>query len=230
MQALLAVVQAGILATLFGLVILAAMASAQRRRNEFALLRGRGSSLVTLGGRVLLESALAVSIAIAAGYVIGRQVPGRPGDTEWLVLVFGAAAMLAGPVLAVAGHRKLSFAVARADLQRPRVTMRRITAELTLVVLAVFGALLLRRRGLGAEVDPYLVVVPVLAAAAAAVVALRLFPYPLRLLAGAASASPWSGAVPGLRTCWPGRPGHGRTARRTRGRGQCRRVQRRRRG
>src|SRR4030095_9765829 len=74
-QALLAVVQAGILATLFGLVILAAMASAQRRRNEFALLRARGSSLATLGGRVLFESGLAVWLAIAAGYLIGRQVP-----------------------------------------------------------------------------------------------------------------------------------------------------------
>ncbi len=145
---------------------------------------------------MLLESALAVSVAIATGYLIGRQVPGRPGDTEWMVLVFGAAAMLAGPVLAVAGHRQVSFAAARADLQRPRVTTRRITAELTLVALAVFGALLLRRRGLGAEVDPYLVVVPVLAAAAAAVVALRLFPYPLRLLAGAAARA--RGAVPFL--------------------------------
>ncbi len=195
-QALLAVVQAGILATLFGLVILAAMAASQRRHNEFALLRARGSSLTTLGGRVLLESALAVSVAIVAGYLIGRQVPGRPGDAEWVVLVFGAAAVLAAPALAVAGHRRVSFAAARVDLQRPRVSMRRITAELTLVVLAVLGALLLRRRGLGAEVDPYLVVVPVLAAAAAAVVALRLFPYPLRLLAGAAARA--RGAVPFL--------------------------------
>jgi putative ABC transport system permease protein len=195
-QALLAVVQAGILATLFGLVILAAMASAQRRRNEFALLRARGSSLATLGGRVLLESTLAVSVAIAVGYLVGWRVPGRPGDTEWIVLVFGGAALLAGPVLAAAGHRRVSFAATRVDLQRPRVSGRRITAELTLVVLAAFGALLLRRRGLGAEVDPYLVVVPVLAAAAAAVVALRLFPYPLRVLASLAARA--RGAVPFL--------------------------------
>ena len=145
---------------------------------------------------MLLESAFAVSVAIVAGYLIGRQVPGRPGNAEWVVLVFGAAAVLAAPALAVAGHRRVSFGAARVDLQRPRVSMRRITAELTLVALAVLGALLLRRRGLGAEVDPYLVVVPVLAAAAAAVVALRLFPYPLRLLAGAAARA--RGAVPFL--------------------------------
>jgi putative ABC transport system permease protein len=202
-QALLAVVQAGIIATLFGLVVLAAIASTQRRRGEFALLRARGASLATVGARVLLESALTVTLAIVIGYVIGRQVPGRTGSTEWLVLVFGVAAMLAGPVLVVSGHRQVSFASARSDLEHPRVSSRRLTAEITLVALAGIGALLLRRRGLGAEVDAYLVLVPVLVAAAAAVVTLRLFPYPLRLFAKAAARA--RGAVPFLGLARAGR-------------------------
>ena len=202
-QALLAVVQAGIVATLFGLVVLAAIAWTQRRRGEFALLRARGASLPTLGGRVLLESALTVAVAIAIGYAVGRQVPGRPGSTEWVVLVFGAAAMLAGPVLAVSGHRRVSFASARSDLDRPRISGRRLTGEITLVALAGIGALLLHRRGLGADVDVYLVLVPVLVAAAAAVVTLRLFPYPLRLVAKAAARA--RGAVPFLGLARAGR-------------------------
>jgi putative ABC transport system permease protein len=204
-RAVLAVVQAGIVATLFGLVLLAAAASVQRRRTELALLRARGASLIRLGLRVLLESGLAVAVAVVAGFLIGRQVPGRPGSTDWILLVFAAAAMLAAPVLAVLAHRRFAPGPPRADLSRPRITARRITAEVTLVGLAAAGAYLVRRRGLalGTEVDVYLALVPVLLAAAAALVTLRAFPYPLRLFAAVAARA--RGAVPFLGLARAGR-------------------------
>jgi putative ABC transport system permease protein len=76
-------------------------------------------------------------------------------------------------------------------------------AELAVVVLAVLATMLLRRRGLGTEVDLYLVLVPVLVGVAAAVVTLRVFPYPLRLLAALASRA--RGAVPFLGLARAGR-------------------------
>jgi putative ABC transport system permease protein len=78
-----------------------------------------------------------------------------------------------------------------------------LVAELTLVAVAVMGALLLRRRGLGTQVDVYLVALPVLVAAAAAVMALRVLPYPLRLVAAVASRG--RGAVPFLGLARAGR-------------------------
>lgn len=206
--ALLAVVQAGIGVTLFGLVVLAALAMTGRRHGELALLRSRGASLPRIGGRLLVESAPVVVIAVALGYGLSRYVPGRPGGATWLAVAFAVAAMLVAPVIAMVGlgwaeRRRgsggglLAATGSRADLSRPRVSPRRITAELTLVTVAVLGVFLLRRRGLsagfqsdapaGSEVDPYLVVLPVLLAGAAAVLALRLLPYPLRLLAAAAA-------------------------------------------
>ena len=202
-QALLAVVQTGVAATLFGLVVLAALAAMQRRHNEFALLRSRGGSLLRLGGRVFVECLPVVLLAVVLGQTLGRFVPGRPGAAEWLTWLFAGAALLIGPVLVMAGHRRASVTADRTDLATVRATPRRLMAELTVVVLAVLATMLLRRRGLGTEVDLYLVLVPVLVGVAAAVVTLRVFPYPLRLLAALASRA--RGAVPFLGLARAGR-------------------------
>ena len=66
------------------------------------------------------------------------------------------------------------------------------------MIAALGGAYLLRRRGLSPEggFDPYLAAVPVLVGLAAAIVALRLYPLPLRALAWA--AAPRRDLVPAL--------------------------------
>jgi putative ABC transport system permease protein len=197
-RALLAVVQAGLVVTLFGLVVLAALAAATRRQAELALLRSRGASLARLGGRLLLESGPIVTLAVIAGYLLGSHVPGRSDGSAWVAVPFGVAAALTAPVLAILAHRRVSVSGARGDLARPAVSPRRVTAELTLVVIAVIGVLLLRRRGLGTGVDLYLVVLPALIAAAAAVIALRLLPFPLRLLSGLAARARGAVAFLGL--------------------------------
>ncbi|GAA4714319.1 ABC transporter permease [Phytohabitans rumicis] len=207
-QALLAVVQAGLVATLLGLIALAAALAVERRREEFALLRARGSAITAIAGRSLAESLVVLPAATLAGWAIGTYAPGRPADTVWLVVTAGAAATLAVPVLAAATQRRLAFTARRQDLVRHRPSRRRLTAELFFLVVAGLGAYLLRRRGLSTDagVDPYLASVPVLLAVGAAIVALRLFPWPLRQVSRLASRARGAVAFLGLARAGRGAP------------------------
>ncbi|WP_149100726.1 FtsX-like permease family protein [Actinoplanes teichomyceticus] len=182
-RALLAVVQAGILATAAGLILLAARLMTDRRRTEFALLRARGGAVRTVAGRTLRETLIAVPAAVAAGWLAGVLVPGRPDEVEpLLVAAVALLAVLAAPVCAALAARRPAFSGHRLDASALRPSARRLTAEAFLVVLAAGAIYLLRRRGLdaGAGVDPYLIGAPVLLALAASVVALRVVPFPLR--------------------------------------------------
>lgn len=207
-RALLAVVQAGLLATLLGLIALAASLAVERRRAEFALLRARGGAVLTIGGRALAEAMVVVPAATLAGWLVGRMVPGRPGALEWLTLAVGVIATLAVPVLAAAGQRRLTFVTRRHDLTRHRPSLRRVTAEAFVLVVAVLGAYLLRQRGLTAErgVDPFMSAVPVLLATGAALVALRIFPWPLRQLGRLAARARGAVAFIGLARAGRGGP------------------------
>ncbi|MEJ3743018.1 FtsX-like permease family protein [Actinomycetes bacterium KLBMP 9797] len=206
-QALLAIVQAGLLATLLGLVVLAASLAVERRRSEFALLRARGAAIASIGGRTLAESLVVVPAAVLVGWLAGRLAPGRPSDLEWLTVAVALLATLAVPVLAAVSQRQLTFVARRRDLVQHRPTPRRLIAELFVLVVAGLGAYLLRRRGLapGDGVDPYLSAVPVLLAAAAAMLALRVFPWPLRQVGRLAARS--RGAVAFLGLARAGRAG-----------------------
>jgi putative ABC transport system permease protein len=183
-RALLAVIQAGLLATMAGLILLAARLGADRRRAEYALIRARGGSVTAIAGRALSETLLVVLPATAVGWLAGAFLADRPDPVE-PVLVTGVAllAALAPAVHAAAGARHPDFTGHRRDLVAGRPSPRRITAELFVVALAAGGTFLVRGRGLdpgAAGVDPYLVIVPVLLALAASLVALRLVPFPLR--------------------------------------------------
>jgi putative ABC transport system permease protein len=207
-RALLAVVQAGLVSTLLGLVLLAARLAVERRRDEFALLRARGGAVLAIGGRTLGESAVVLPAAVLAGWGVGSLAPGRPPGTGWLLAVVGALTVLAVPVLAMAGQRRLSFSTRRRDLVGSRPSARRLTAELSVLGVAVLGVVLLRRRGLPADggVDPYLVCVPVLLAAAAALLALRVVPWPLRQAGRVAARARGTVAFVGLARAGRGAP------------------------
>ncbi|MFI1996004.1 FtsX-like permease family protein [Actinoplanes sp. NPDC020271] len=182
-QALLAVVQFGILATAAGLMLLAARLMTDRRRPEFALIRARGGSVGAVAGRTLLEVLTVVPIAVAIGWLGGFLVPGRADGVEpLLVAVVALLALLAAPASAALVARHPSFSGHRSDVAALRPSARRLTAEGFLVLLAAGGIYLVRLRGLdaGAGVDPYLIGAPVLLALAASVVALRVVPFPLR--------------------------------------------------
>nr|WP_030503023.1 FtsX-like permease family protein [Micromonospora purpureochromogenes] len=182
-RTLLAVIAAGLLATLAGLTLLAARLAARRRRAEFHLIRARGGSTGDVLRRGLAESALVLPAAAGIGWLLGGMLPGTAESWRW-VLIAGLLATVLPPLAALAVGRR---AGGRSDLggRSPAV---RLTVEVAVLGLAVLGAFLLRRRGLTAgSVDPLLVSVPVLLAIAAALVALRAYPWPLRLLSRVAA-------------------------------------------
>ncbi|MEU1836904.1 FtsX-like permease family protein [Micromonospora chersina] len=179
-RTVLAVIAAGVLAALAGLVILAAGLTVRRRRTEFTLLRARGGTAGSVAARSLAESLLVLLPAAAVGWALGNLAPGPAADSLPAAVVATALIVLALPVATLATPTGVA---GRRDLVRLRPSARRITVEAAVLLLAVVAVLLLRRRGLvPGVVDPLLVSVPVLLAAAAAVLAVRLYPWPLRLL------------------------------------------------
>lgn len=208
-RALLAVVLAGLLATVLGLLILAARLSVERRREELTLVRARGGSTAQVGLRTMDEALVVVPLAAVLGWVLGTWVPGRPGGTDLAVLLVALVALLTVPTVAVLQHRVLVFAGRRHDLVRERASLRRLTAEGFVIVIAAAGVYLLRRRGLSGNdvgVDPYLASVPVLLAAAAAIVALRLYPGPISRLSAMAGRGRGAVAFLGLARAGRGAP------------------------
>ena len=173
-RATLAIVEAGLLATVAGLILLASLLMVDRRRPEFALLRARGASALRAGLRTFAEALLVVPVAVAAGWYLASRLPGRPAGSEPLVLTaLLLLTALAGPVLAARARGERGRA-------RLRPSARRLTAEALVLLVAVLGVVLIRRRGLTATVDPYLVLVPMLLSAGAALIAVHLMPWPLR--------------------------------------------------
>ncbi|BBH70940.1 membrane protein [Actinoplanes sp. OR16] len=208
-QAVLAVVRTGILATMAGLILLAARLAADRRRNEYALIRARGGSVAAIAGRTVAETLIVVLPAALIGWLAGTLVPGRPDTGEQLLTAgFALLGLLAPAVLAAAGARRPDFTGHRQDLAAGRPSPRRITFEVFLVALAAGGAYLVRQRGIdsGAGVDPYLVTVPVLLAVAASLIALRLVPYPLRAAGRLAARARGAVAFLGLAGAGRGAP------------------------
>ncbi|MEW2427621.1 FtsX-like permease family protein [Micromonospora sp. NPDC047644] len=200
-RTLLAVIAAGVLATLAGLIVLAASLATRRRRSEFALLRARGGGATAGARRSLAESVLVVPIAAVLGWWLGTLVPGAPDPTTPYVIAVTVLVTLALPVATLAVP---AGGAARRDLIRVRPSARRLTVEVSLLLLAGLAAVLLRRRGLTlGEVDPLLVSVPVLLAVAAAVLALRAYPWPLLLVSRLAART--RGSVAFLGTARAGR-------------------------
>ncbi|MEV6304715.1 FtsX-like permease family protein [Actinoplanes sp. NPDC051861] len=208
-RALLAVVQAGLLATLAGLILLAARLAVDRRRSEYALLRARGGSVSTIGGRALAETVLFAVPAACLGWAAGASSGNRPDISE-IYLILGVVLLAAGApaCYAAVGARHPDFTGHRRDLVADRPSPRRITAELFVVALAAGGTYLVRGRGLdaGAGIDPYLIGVPVLLAVAASLIALRLVPFPLRRLGKLAARARGAVAFLGLTGAGRGAP------------------------
>jgi putative ABC transport system permease protein len=122
-------------------------------------------------------------------------------DIGELPLLAAAVALLVVPVTVGLALPGLGTGAAggRREAGRPRSSPVRLTAELVVVLLAGLGVLLLHQRGLTpapvdpptgplggppapARVDPYLSAVPVLIGVGAGLVALRIYPWPVRAL------------------------------------------------
>ncbi|NGN68022.1 ABC transporter permease [Streptomyces sp. A7024] len=193
-----AVAGTGIAAVAAAVLLLAGGLAAARRRSELALLRARGGSLPGIMGRLALEcGVVAVPAAVLGGAVaVAVTAATGPGGARlWpAVMAVGAVAVLATlalPVRAVFADggalRKARPAPVRGeDSGAARPGRRRLVAEGTVLVLAAGAAVALRRRGTTAspgDVDLLVSAAPVLVAVIAALVFVRLYPLPLRLLA-----------------------------------------------
>jgi putative ABC transport system permease protein len=170
------------------LILLASRLIVERRDEELAALRARGISLPGLARRILADTGplliVAVTVAIAAAIAIS---PGAGVIASWeLTALLGAAALAAPPLLAVIRHRDSATALrtGRTDVTIPRRSARRTIAELSAVVLTVGVAAALRYRspGNGGGVNLLTGAGPQLVALLAALVAIRCYPVPLRLL------------------------------------------------
>ncbi len=187
------------------LAMLAILAVTRRRANE-ALARGRGASGAQVLAIELLEGVLVAGLAGAAGLLAAvLAVPARATVLSPLLALAiggGTVALLAGTSWTLA-WRALDGDSGDAPQTR-RSASRRLVIELTVVVVAAAGALLIRERGLavpgdgGARavsatavsataVNPLLPAIPLLCGLAAGIVAVRLYPLPVRALGWLAS-------------------------------------------
>ncbi|MEO3868339.1 FtsX-like permease family protein [Nonomuraea sp. B12E4] len=183
-QTVMYLVLGGLLAVALGVIVLAVRLLADRMDHTLTLARARGGSLRQVAGTAAALTALAVAPAALAGYALSFLVPGPvlPIVHAGPVLVVGASVGFAAARQAVTHRTPLHER--RDDVVATRPSAPRVTLEVLVVVLALGGAYLLRARGLAetAGQDPFLLVVPVALTLAAAVVTLRCYPYPLRLL------------------------------------------------
>ena len=180
-----------------------------RRRATLALARGRGASGSMVLGTQLWEAVILAGSASLVGLLAATSaIPAPAGAlSQVLAVAVGGAAvlLLLGSTWPIA--RRPLGQLERDDPPRHRVAPRRLVLEMTIVGIAVAGILLIRERGLNVAVDgrvdhfnPLLAAVPVLWGLAAGIVALRLYPLPIRGLGRLAARHRGLIPVLGLRT------------------------------
>jgi putative ABC transport system permease protein len=179
----------GIIAATAILLLVGGVVVSDAYSTELALARARGGSTRQLALRILGTAAGVAGPAVVVGTVAGiAATPGGGNTVSWILIALVAAATLAAPALLAAwrmrGLQTLANA-SRQDLIIGRGSARRLIAEITALIVVAGAVLALRLRGLapGAGFDPYLSAAPVLVAAAAGLIAVRVYPVPLRLLA-----------------------------------------------
>ena len=169
-------------------ILVAAELLARRRSGALRTVRARGASLVGIAARAGAESAVVVCLGTAVGVSLGVVM--APGERTWLWVAFVViAGVLAPPAFATLTAARATVRRVPTDrrdrhrLQRVR-TVRRVSFEIALVVVAVAALATLRRRGaasISGLSDQLLSAAPVLVAVAGALLLWRAGP---PLLAG----------------------------------------------
>jgi putative ABC transport system permease protein len=187
-ETLLAVAAIGLLAcALANIGLLGALWYARRRR-ETGVSRARGASPLQVLAAQAAEGVLIAAPAALVGWTVAVLVVEARGAalSAWLALSLAAATIVL-LVAAIAGiARRPLGPLGRDDSTLTRTSPRRLALEGLVAVAAALGVYLLRRRGLEASptgeggFDPYLAGVPVLLGLACGIVALRLYPLPIR--------------------------------------------------
>jgi putative ABC transport system permease protein len=208
-ESVLSIAAIGPFALAAGAMAMVAILLVGRRRATLALTRGRGASGALVLGTQLWESILLAGTAAIVGLLLAMVLINATSNASSVALSIGVAVaaslILVGASWTIA--RRSLGQVERDDPPVFRVAPRRLVIELTIVLVAVGATLLLRQRGLGAgatgevaAVDPLLSSVPVLGGLAAGIVALRLYPVPIRALGWVAARRRDVVPVLGLRT------------------------------
>ena len=190
-EAVLSVAGIGPFALATGAIGMVAILLVLRRRGALELARSRGASGWLIIAAQLWEAVLLAGGAILIGLLLAVQfLPGRESSlSPALAVGTGLGAVLALVAATLPMARRRLGVTRRDDAAILPTSPRRLVLELTAVFLAVAGVLLLRQRGLvigelrGGEIvrlDPFLAAVPVLASLAVGLIALRLYPLPIR--------------------------------------------------
>ena len=188
--AVLSVGATGLLALALAVVALLGGLAAARRRVGIALVRSRGGATWQVLGAEAVDGIVAALPAAVLGYLFAWLLIGGRGGA--LSALLAATIVLAtGGIMAAAATgaaRSDLTPQARDEVAVATLSPRRLALECFVVVLSLAGVYLLRRRGLGegGGFDPYLAAVPLLLGLGIGIVAVRLYPLPVRLLAGAA--------------------------------------------
>jgi len=183
------------------IVLLMAWLIAEKRREEFAVLRARGASRRQLGVVALWGSVVAAGLGTAAGIAAGVALTaGAQAPLAWWLAGGTVVVAVAGPVwITVRMHRGYA-GLSRPDRPVRRiVSVRRLIAEVTLAAGAVGGLVVLRHSSAAQTGgDVYASTAPVLVAIPVAIILLRLYPLLVRLLLRLAGRRPGVTAFLGL--------------------------------
>jgi putative ABC transport system permease protein len=212
-EAVLSIAVIGPFGLASGAMAMVAFLLVSRRRASLALARGRGASGSLVLGTQLWEALLVAGGAALLGLLLAMvAVDARASQLSpaLAIAVAAAAALLLVGASWPAARRPLGQ-LERDDAPVIRVAPRRLVIEATIVFVAVAAALLLRQRGLSigdavgeaggdARVDPLLASVPALSGLAAGIVAMRVYPLPIRALGWLAARRRDVVPVLGLRT------------------------------
>ena len=188
-QAAVSVAAIGPIGVAIGAVSLIALIIVGRRRTALVLVRGRGASARQVLAAQLWEGLLVTVPAALMGVVLAYlAVEARPDPSSTrgaVVVALATTALLLAAAWPWARR-------ARRDLERDdpdvrRTTPRRLVVEATVVGVALSATWLLRERSIGGEgvlgFDPFLAAAPVLVGIAVGLMAIRVYPLPIHLLA-----------------------------------------------
>ena len=208
-ESVLSIAALGLLGLAAGAIAMLAILLVRRRRSSLLLARGRGASGRLLLGAQLLEAIILAGSAALLGFVLAVVVvPARDAPlSPILALVVAGSAIVVLMAATWPAARRPLMQLGRDDPPVFRVPPRRLVMEGTIVGIAVLAVFLLRQRGLTlgpttavASFDPLLAAVPLLSGLAAGIVAMRLYPLPVRWLGRLAARRRDFVPVVGLRT------------------------------
>lgn len=142
--------------------------SVERQRNEIAVLRSRGGTVLQIIGIVAVEGLLLGAVSLAASFPISTQIARTIGQTRSFLEYSGssdlrvvltrttinvgmiaiglAVAALVVPTISAARHTIVSYKQERARMLRPP-WWQRMWLDVFLLIPTVYGAYLLRQQG-----------------------------------------------------------------------------------